>query len=135
MLRGAKTYVPAVAAVLLALCFVTASIAQEPSSRPEPKSHRMPMQRKFSYSCDDHKSVDLFLRERNARLVFAGETYALKQVQAASGARYAGEHLVWWSKGESGFLEDHTDPRNPKRLADHCKLVPPAKPAKTEPSQ
>lgn len=96
--------------------------AQEVPAGQAPKSHRMPMMYKLSYNCDEGKKVLVFLRERNARVMFAGKSYAMKQVQAASGMKYSDGALVWWSKGEEGFLEDETSAARPVRLADNCKL-------------
>jgi putative lipoprotein len=91
-----------------------------------PKSHRMPMMQKFAYSCDQGVKVSVFLRERNARVIFQNKTYQMKQTEAASGTRYSNGSIVWWSKGEQGFLEDDTQSDHPVRLADNCKLEMPA---------
>lgn len=86
------------------------------------KSHRMPMMQRFSYNCDGGRKVVVFLRERNARVSFQGKTYAMKQVEAASGTRYSDGSIVWWSKGQEGFLEDDTKASEPVRLAENCNL-------------
>jgi len=64
----------------------------------------------------------VFVRERKARVTFAGNVYAMKQVEAASGTKYSNGSIVWWSKGEEGFLEDQTNAEQPVRRADKCKL-------------
>src|SRR6266446_1561111 len=105
--------------------------AQEmpPVTSSAPKSHRMPMMHKFSYSCDSGAKVMVYLRERNARVVFGGKSYSMKQVEAASGTKYSDGKTVWWSKGEEGFLEDESKAGQPVRLAENCKLEKPAVPA------
>jgi putative lipoprotein len=105
--------------------------AQEmpPAASSAPKSHRMPMMYKFSYSCDGGAKVMVYLRERNARVVFAGKQYSLKQVEAASGTKYSDGKTVWWSKGEEGFLQEETKEGQPVRLAENCKLQKPPSPA------
>lgn len=61
----------------------------------------------FSYRCEDDSHVDiryeqgqdylvLFMRDRAVRL---------SQEVAASGAKYSGENITFWSKGEDAFLE------------------------------
>jgi len=104
--------------------------AQEmpPAAPSGPKSHRMPMMHKFSYSCDGGK-VMVYLRERNARVVFGGKSYSMKQVEAPSGTKYSDGKTVWWSQGEEGFLQDETKEEQPVRLAENCKLEKPAVPA------
>jgi len=101
--------------------------AQEmpPATSSAPKSHRMPMMHKFSYSCDSGAKVMVYLRERNARVVFGGKSYSMRQVEAASGAKYSDGKTVWWSKGEEGFLEDESKTGQAVRLAENCKLEKP----------
>jgi membrane-bound inhibitor of C-type lysozyme len=98
--------------------------AQETTSSPaRPKSHRMPVPRKFSYSCDGGTTVKVTLRENHARVTFKDKSYAMNQVQSGSGVRYAEGHIVWWSKGFEGFLQDETDSDHPVKLAENCKQI------------
>src|SRR6266581_9574775 len=94
--------------VIFASIPATMAMAQEtlPAAPSAPKSHRMPMMQRLSYNCDGGTKVVVFLRERNAQVSFQGKTYAMKQVEAGSGTRYSEGSVVWWSKGEKGFLED-----------------------------
>ena len=112
------------AAVFVGACWLSLTTrAQEmPPATAAPKSHRMPMMRKFSYNCDGGTKVTVFLRERNVRVVFAGKSYSMKQVEAASGTKYSDGAMVWWSKGDEGFLEDEAKGSQPVRLAENCKL-------------
>jgi putative lipoprotein len=108
----------------VAMCAVPMLQAQEmpPAASSTPKSHRMPMMYWLTYQCDGGSTVKMYLRGRSARIVFAGKSYAMKQVEAASGTRYSDGSVVWWSKGEEGFLEDDAVPGKPVRLAENCKL-------------
>jgi putative lipoprotein len=101
--------------------------AQEmpPAAPSAPRSHRMPMMHKFSYSCDGGAKVMVYLRERNARVAFGGKSYSMKQVEAASGTKYSDGKTVWWSKDEEGFLEDESKAGQALRLAENCKLEKP----------
>src|SRR5215472_8691845 len=101
----------------IALLSAIPSAAQE---APPPTSHRMPMAHKFSYACDNGKTVVVYLRETNARVIFGDKSYSMKQVEAASGTRYSDGAVVWWSKGYNGFLEDQTNPNQPVTLAANC---------------
>jgi membrane-bound inhibitor of C-type lysozyme len=118
--------------IALFLLFVSASaslsLAQEPASQSaQPKSHRMPVARKFSYSCDDGVTVNVSIREQNARVTFKDQSYSMKQVRSGSGVRYAQGNIVWWNKGHEGFLQDETDPNHPVKLAENCKQTSPSK--------
>jgi len=110
--------------VIFASIPATMAMAQEtlPAPPSAPKSHRMPMMQRFSYNCDGGAKVVVFLRERNARVSFQGKAYAMKQVEAASGTKYSDGSIVWWSKGDEGFLEDDTKADQSVRLAENCKL-------------
>jgi putative lipoprotein len=105
--------------------------AQEmPNVAPSaPKSHRMPMPYKFSYSCDGGAKVTVYLRERNARVVFGDKSYSMKQVEAASGTKYSDGKTLWSSNGEEGFLQDETKEEQPVRLAENFRLKKPPAPA------
>ena len=89
--------------------------AQEtpPVDSAAPKSHRMPMMQRLSYNCDGGTKVVVFLRERNARLSFQGKTYAMKQVEAASGTRYSAGSIVWWSSVKKDFWRMTRRPASP----------------------
>jgi len=43
-------------------------------------------------------------------------------VEAASGTKYSDGTMVWWSKGDQGFLEEEAKEGQSVRLADNCKL-------------
>jgi putative lipoprotein len=88
-----------------------------------PKSHRMPVMHKISYRCDGGLEVVVYLRERNARVTFQEKSYAMKQVESGSGTKYSSGAIVWWSKGDEGFLEDDRRPGQPVKMAENCKLV------------
>lgn len=96
----------------------------EAQSAP-PSSHRMPVARTFSYTCDGGVTVKVTLREQNARVVFRDKSYSMKQVRSASGVRYSDGQMVWWNQGYDGFLEDETDSAHTVRLADNCKQTSP----------
>jgi membrane-bound inhibitor of C-type lysozyme len=103
------------------------TLAQQPATQSAgPTSHRMPVARKFSYACDGGVTVNVTLREQNARITFKDQSYSLKQVRSGSGVRYSDGRVVWWNKGYDGFLQDETDASHPFKLADNCKQTLPA---------
>ena len=114
------------AAVLSVLFFSLTSAQQPAPPSAEPKSHRMPAARRFSYACEGGLTVGVTLREQNARITIGDKSYAMKQVRSGSGARYSDGRIVWWNKGYDGFLEDETDPNHPVELAKNCRQTSPA---------
>jgi len=110
-------------ALFFLLASASLSLAQEPAAQP--KSHRMPVARKLSYACDGGVTVNVILREQNARVTFKDKSYSMKQVRSGSGVRYSDGTIVWWNKGYQGFLEDGTDTSHPVLLAENCKQTSP----------
>lgn len=56
------------------------------------------------YTCEDGEAVQVrYVDQDSATVVFQGRTYELARVISASGARYAGDGLQWWSKGDDAF--------------------------------
>jgi membrane-bound inhibitor of C-type lysozyme len=117
------------AAIFIVLSFLLAcswSLAQGTVGQSaQPKSHRMPVPRKFSYVCDGGLTVNVTIREQSARVSVKDESYSMRQVRSGSGARYVEGNIVWWNKGYEGFLEDETDPHHPIELAKNCKQTSP----------
>jgi putative lipoprotein len=101
------------------------SLPQETPSPSAPKSHRMPAQQSFTYSCDGGLTIKVLLRESTARVIFNNKSYAMKQVESGSGARYSDGSVVWWNKGYEGFLQDESNPDHIVPLAENCKQVSP----------
>ncbi len=82
---------------------------------------------RVSYSCDNNIHVRVSYRGTIANVVFKGQLHPMKQVPSADGGRYSDGKLVWWSKGNGGFLTEDTDggPSGPPRLADNCTEIAP----------
>lgn len=53
-----------------------------------------------TYACDDGRSVKASYPDADTAVVeLDGKTHTLKVAVSASGARYVGEGLQWWTKG------------------------------------
>ncbi|WP_421505844.1 MliC family protein [Erwinia rhapontici] len=65
-------------------------------------------------------TVKLDNSKSEVSLILDGQPLVLKQQPAASGTRYSDEHYVFWSKGDSAFIE-----RNDKIIIDDCQLQQP----------
>ncbi|GGY16683.1 MliC family protein [Paludibacterium paludis] len=55
-------------------------------------------------------------RRPPVKLAWKGRTWLLKEGMSASGVRYVSRSLVWWTKGDSGFLTT----RGGRMLARDC---------------
>lgn len=57
------------------------------------------------YQCDDGERFEVaYPNQESAILNYRGQLFLLKSAISASGARYTGEGLQWWTKGEEGSL-------------------------------
>jgi membrane-bound inhibitor of C-type lysozyme len=56
------------------------------------------------YVCDSGEAVYVNYRENGISLRYRGRTHRLKIAVSASGARYAGDGLIWWNKGAENTL-------------------------------
>ncbi|WP_455810899.1 MliC family protein [Pseudomonas graminis] len=66
-------------------------------------------------------TVKLDNSKSEVSLILDGQPLVLKQQPAASGTRYGDGHYVFWSKGDSAFIE-----RNDKIIINDCQLQQPA---------
>ncbi|QDH74169.1 DUF4232 domain-containing protein [Brevundimonas sp. M20] len=56
-----------------------------------------------SYACESGQPVNVIYPDAaSAQLAYKGQTYVLRSVQAASGARYVGAGVEWWTANRDG---------------------------------
>ncbi|MGV8929318.1 MAG: DUF4232 domain-containing protein [Brevundimonas sp.] len=100
-IRTACTVVSALALFMTAACTPEAETpptAVTPS--PEPAGTTAPP---VSYACESGQSVTVTYPDTaTALLTYRARSYTLLTVQSASGARYAGSGLEWWSATRDG---------------------------------
>lgn len=71
----------------------------EPSPAPAARSAST-----ISYACESGQSVAVAYPDASsAQVTWGGRTYTLRSAQAASGARYAGSGLEWWTATRGGI--------------------------------
>ena len=96
--------------------------ATVPSTSSVPQSHMIRELQRLNYVCEDDNKVIVRLRGSNARVIFNNHIYNMKQVQSGSGTKYSEGNIVWWSKGEEGFLQDDSKAEKNQMLAKNCQL-------------
>lgn len=100
-LRSAFAAVSGLALMASAACSPEAEappVAVTPS--PAPAGVSAPP---ISYACESGQPVTVAYPDTaTALLTYKGQTYTLRTVQSASGARYAGSGLEWWSATRDG---------------------------------
>jgi putative lipoprotein len=107
-----------------------ASSSQNPVTNPQPvpspDAAAKATVRRFIYSCDGGVKLTVGYSESAAKVTYNGHVYLMKQVMSADGGRYSDGKLVWWSKGNGGFLAETDDdsPTGGKQLATNCAGTP-----------
>lgn len=73
----------------------------------------------YSFLCEGRASLEAaYLNTSSgpaiAEISVAGKRYQLQQDISASGARYTVGDVLWWTKGQEGFLQvgDHVEQKN-----------------------
>lgn len=79
----------------------------------------------FEYTCEGGAKVRVDLTGTTARVKYLDRVYLMKQTQSADGNRYSDGKVVWWGKGEGGFLQEDTPDGNGKMIVKDCKLDEP----------
>ncbi|GLS00715.1 hypothetical protein GCM10007859_07230 [Brevundimonas denitrificans] len=100
-IRTACTAVSALALFAAAACSPEAEAPPAPvPPSPAPAGTAAPP---VSYACESGQSVTVAYPDTaTALLTYKGQSYTLRTVQSASGARYAGSGLEWWSATRDG---------------------------------
>lgn len=79
--------------------------------------------RKLTYTCDGDKKVVVNLHAKQARVLFNGHTYNMKQTDDSDGQKFTGESFVWHVKGEDGSLEQNSKSDSGRKIvAANCHL-------------
>jgi putative lipoprotein len=108
---------------------ITASLpAQEPM--PNPGQPQSTMQRaiewkRFDYTCEGGQKLVVYLHNQTMKVRYQNNNYLLKQTPSADGGRYSDGKVVWWSKGNGGFLQEDNADGNGAMILQDCKLDTP----------
>lgn len=116
-------------ALVLGILSSGATWAQEPAAPPaqtQPQNNvrkAIPW-KQFDYTCEGGTRITVYLRGDLAKIRYQGQAYLMKQTMSADGNRYSDGKVVWWGKGDGGFLQEDTPDGNGKMIAKDCKLEP-----------
>jgi membrane-bound inhibitor of C-type lysozyme len=116
--------------VLAGLCLLMTGIAcpQETPSTPaesaEPKNNVRPAikWKRFDYTCEGGAKITVYLHNTTAKVWTHEKVYLMRQTASADGNRYSDGTVVWWGKGETGFLQEDSPDADGKMLVKGCVL-------------
>jgi putative lipoprotein len=124
---------------LTGLSLVTAglSCAQEssapaaqtpPAAAPAPPHNTMRPAikwKRFDYTCENNVKITVYLNGNTVKVRYGDNFYLMKQVVAADGTRYSDGKVIWWSKGNDGFLQEDTPDGDGQKIVKDCYLEKP----------
>jgi uncharacterized lipoprotein YbaY len=129
--------------VLLALAPV-AFLAQEPPAPPSPPAtpgapatpappaapaapamKQAIEWKQFEYTCEGGAKLRVYQHNETAKVMYEDKVYLMKQTHSADGGRYSDRKVVWWSKGNGGFLQQDAPDGNGEMIVKGCELDQP----------
>jgi putative lipoprotein len=83
--------------------------------------------KQFNYTCEGGAKLFVYLTGDLAKVRYGDNSYSMKQTMSADGNRYSDGKVVWWGKGNGGFLQEDAPDGNGKMIVSGCQLdKPPA---------
>jgi uncharacterized lipoprotein YbaY len=115
------------AIMILALACLTAATARSqeaspPNTAPKDNVRRAIHWKQFTYTCDGGAKVSVALSGSVAKVLYQDHQYLMKQTVSADGNRYSDGKIVWWGKGNGGFLQEDSPDGNGNMIVQGCNL-------------
>ena len=112
------------AAFVAGLCVAASLGAQEPAARTNAGTdlEQVIEWKRFDYTCEGGAKLTVYLHNDTVKVAFKSRLYRMRQVIAASGTRYSDGRVVWWSKGEGGFLQHDSPDGSGEMIIKDCRL-------------
>jgi membrane-bound inhibitor of C-type lysozyme len=105
--------------------------AKSPSTQSPTNNIRPAMKwKEFSYTCDAGAKLTVYLHSTTAKVRTEDHLFLMRQTPSADGTRYSDGKVLWWSKGDAGFLQEDTPDGDGKMIVKGCLLNKPADAAK-----
>ena len=107
---------------IVGLCVAGLLRAQEPAVRTGSGAQQAMEWKQFDYTCEGGAKLTAYLHNDTVKILFNNHAYRMQQVVAASGTRYSDGRVVWWSKGNGGFLQHDSPDGNGEMIVKDCQL-------------
>jgi membrane-bound inhibitor of C-type lysozyme len=104
----------------------------KPAAPPGPTNNVRPAMKwkRFDYTCEAGAKITVYVHNTTAKVRTHDQIYLMRQTRFADGNRYSDGKVLWWGKGDTGFLQEDTPDGDGKMLAKGCVLDKPADAAK-----
>ena len=111
-----KRLFPVLAALSLVACTTTSNQLNQNLEPLPPKA--------ISYQCDSGNRIIVTYPDNDtAEVKYMDDTYQMKIAISASGARYIGDGLVWWTKGNEASMYKAIDNTETGNHIENCMQV------------
>jgi membrane-bound inhibitor of C-type lysozyme len=106
----------------------TPTDSAKPAATPGPTNNVRPAMKwkRFDYTCEAGAKITVYLRNTTAKVRTHDQIYMMRQTPSADGNRYSDGNVLWWAKGNTGFLQEDTPDGDGKMLVKGCVLDKPA---------
>ena len=106
----------------------TPSDSTKSSATPSPTNNIRPAikWKRFDYTCEGGARITLYFHNNTAKVRTSEHLYLMRQTSSADGNRYSDGKVLWWGKGEAGFLQEDLPDGDGKMLVTGCVLGKPA---------
>jgi putative lipoprotein len=81
--------------------------------------------KQFQYTCQGGAKLRVYLHNETAKVAYKDKVYLMRQTRSADGGRYSDGKVVWWSKGNGGFLQEDTPDGDGEMIVKGCELEKP----------
>ena len=104
----------------------------KPAATPGPTNNVRPAikWKSFNYTCEAGANITVYLHNTTAKVRTHEHIYMMRLTPSADGNRYSDGKVLWWGKGDTGFLQEDTPDGDGKMLVKGCVLDKPADAAK-----
>lgn len=105
---------------------------EKPSATAGPTNNVRPAikWKRFDYTCEAGAKLTVYLHDGSAKVRTHDHIYMMRQSRSADGDRYSDGKVLWWSKGDAGFLQEDTPDGDGGMLEKGCILDKPAEASK-----
>lgn len=107
-----------------------ASAKQDAAPRPTNNVRPAMKWKQSDYTCEAGAKISVYLRNTTAKVRTRDQIFMMRQTPSAEGNRYSDGKVLWWGKGDTGFLQEDTPDGDGKMLVKGCVLDKPADAAK-----
>jgi len=81
--------------------------------------------KRFDYTCEGGDKITVYVHNSTAKIRTHDKIYLMRQTPSADGNRYSDGKVLWWGKGDGGFLQEDTPDGDGKMLVKGCVLDKP----------